>query len=145
DVQDFVARAHVVVIGLARRAFLVVVFASVAGEDAIPAAVFVVDEMRPRVFPQAPVPIPIFFFAGAVRQQRRARQRFGLHPVVLVVVADRTIGREAIAQAAVLVVPRTRDRGVEEVPRSGQHPVGLAMPAHDQQQLGPLGLVAGLE
>src|SRR6185312_7539274 len=139
------ARAHVVVVGLAGRAFFVVDLAAVAGEDTVPAAVFVVDEMRPRVFPQAPVPVPVLVLAGARRQQRRAGQRFGLHPVVFVIVADRAVWREAVTQPAVLTVPRACNGGVEQVPRGREQPVRVAMTGHDQQQLGPFGLMAGLE
>src|SRR5205085_6162289 len=57
-VQHVVARAHGVVVSLAGGTFLVAVLAVAAIEDAVPGAVLVVDEMPPRVFPQALVPVP---------------------------------------------------------------------------------------
>src|SRR5690606_5377671 len=89
--QHFVARAHGVVVGLARRALLVAEPGVVRAEDAVPGAVPVVDEVGPAVAPQPLVPVPVPRLAGALRQQRGGGQRLGLHPEVLVGVVHRTI------------------------------------------------------
>ena len=104
-VEHLVAGTHGVVIGLAGGAFLVVVLAIVGVENPIPGTMRVVDEVFPRIRPQLVVPAPVGVIAGAGGQQRGGRQRFGLHPEILVVVADGAVGREAVVQAAPLRIP----------------------------------------
>src|SRR6185437_12773457 len=150
QLQQLVAGAHGVVVHLAGRALLVAVFAVVDREDAVPGAVLVVDEVLPRVSPQLVVPRGIAGVAAACVQQGGGGERFGLHPEVLVVVAHAAVGGEAVAEAAMGVVPGVFHCGVEQVARGGQQPVFLAVALQQQrfeaqQQLGPLGLVAGLE
>src|ERR1700754_4474833 len=84
--HHLVARAHRVIVGLARGALLVVVFFVVAVEDAVPRAVLVVDEVFPAVCPDLLVPLVVLLLAGGFEQQLRGAQRLGLHPEVLVVV-----------------------------------------------------------
>lgn len=104
-VQDFVARAHGVVIGLTRRAFLIAVLAVVRIQDAIPRAILMVDHVRPRIGPQRVVPLPVAIVAAALRQQCSSGQRLGLHPEILVVVADIAFRVEAVIQPAALRIP----------------------------------------
>src|SRR5690349_11639813 len=109
--EHFVAGAHGVVVDLAGRAFLVVVLAVVVGEDAVPRAMLVVDEMLPRIGPYPLVPLVILPQPRTRVQQSRGGQRFGLHPEVLVRVADAAVGREAVVDAAVFRVPGAHQRG----------------------------------
>ncbi|EKQ64810.1 5-methyltetrahydrofolate-homocysteine methyltransferase [Xanthomonas citri pv. malvacearum str. GSPB1386] len=104
-VQDFVARAHGVVIGLTRRAFLIAVLAVVRIQDAIPRAILMVDHVRPRIGPQLVVPLPVAIVAAALRKQCSSGQRLGLHPEILVVVADIAVRVEAVIQPTALRVP----------------------------------------
>ena len=121
---------------------------------------FVVDHVRPCVGPQVFVPVPVFLFVETRAQQRGGGQRFGLHPEILVVVADEAVPadrcavharlparlrREAVVHAAALGVPGPRHRVVEQVARHRCEPIGGDVAVEDQQQLGPFGLVAGLE
>ena len=133
------------VIGLAGRAFLVAVGLVVAAQDAVPGAVALVDQMLPAVLPQLLVGLPIALLAGARGQHGGGGQRFGLYPVVLVGVVERAVAVEAIDHAAVFVIPGLRERVIEKLLRLGQVPRLGRVAFQDQQQLGPFGLVAGLE
>ncbi len=68
----------------------------------------------PSVAPQAFVPVPIACIAGVLRETRSGGERFCLDPEILVVVADRAVRREAVAQAAV------RDHAVEQLLRGAR-------------------------
>src|SRR5471032_788614 len=149
DVERFVAGAHGVVIDLAGRAFLVAQFAVVLAEHAIPRAVLVVDHVLPAVRPDALIPGPVLRVAAARGQQRGRGQALGLHPEIFVAVADAAVRREAVADAAVVLVPGDVHGRVEQLQGARQQPVGRAAQVlfvtfHDQQQLGPFGQVAGL-
>ena len=144
-VQHLVARAHRVVVGLAGRALFVAVLAVVAGQDAVPRAVFVIDEMRPAIAPELVVAVPEALAARARAEQRGGGEAFGLHPEVFVVVADGVVGAEAVVQAAVAAVPGAVEAGVEEFDGARREPRQRAMAFENQQQLGPFGLMAGLE
>ncbi|MDT4837597.1 hypothetical protein FQZ97_713340 [compost metagenome] len=144
------ARAHRVVIGLAGRAFLVADLRVLRREDAIPRPVCVVDEVVPAVGPDPVVPVPVAGIARAHREQGGGGEAFGLHPEVLVAIAHRAIGTEAVDQPAVRRVPPALHRGVEEMACTRNDPfgarrVGAQVALELQQQLGPLGEVAGLE
>src|SRR5580698_7410784 len=104
-VQDFVARAHRVIVGLAGGAFFVAVFAVVAREDPVPRAMLVIHEMLPAIAPEFVVAIPETLAPRAFAEQRGGGEGFGLHPEVFVVVADGIVGAETVVQAAVLVIP----------------------------------------
>ena len=104
-----------------------------------------IDEMRPAVAPNFVVPVPKPLAARAVREQRGGGERLRLHPEVLVVIADLAVGTEAVAQAAVLVVPGVRERRVEQLDGARHEPGQRPMPLEDQQQLGPFRLVPRLE
>ncbi|CAM2147777.1 hypothetical protein PT2222_10287 [Paraburkholderia tropica] len=144
-VQDFVARAHGVIVGLAGRALFVAVLAVVAGEDAIPRAIAMIDEMLPAVAPDLVVPVPEALVAGALAEQRGGGEGLGLDPEILVVIADGVVGPEAVVEAAVIVVPGVHHGRVEQLDRARQQPRQRTMTFENQQQLGPLGLVARLE
>ena len=143
--MHLVARAHGVVVGLAGRALLVAELGVVRTEDAVPGPVPVVDEMGPAVVPQPVVPVPVPRFPGARRQQGGGSQGLGLHPEVLVGVVHRTIRIVAVDQAPVHRIPGHGHRAVEQLAGAWQAPVGRRVAVQDQQQLGPFGLVPGLE
>ena len=83
--------------------------------------------------------------AGPGRQQCRCRKALGLDPEILVAVTDRAVRGKAVADATMLVIPRPLERGIEQALGGRQPPRRGAMALQDQQQLGPLGLMAGLE
>lgn len=81
-----------------------------------------VDEVIPGVAPQAFVPVPIARIAGVLRETRGSGERFGLYPEILVVVADRAVRREAVAQSAVRIVPGAFDGAIEQLLRRYREP-----------------------
>ena len=85
-------------------------------------------------------------FAGAQRQQRGGREALGLHPEILVAVADRCRPARSRSRCRHARRPRpARARCRTAACAVGSSHVGGAMALQDQQQLGPFGLMAGLE
>ena len=96
------------IVYLAGWAFFVAVPMIVPAEDSEPGTILVVNEVFPAVRPNPLVPVPEESLSRASSEQRRGRKRFGLDPKVLVTVANRAIGSEAIIEATALIIPSLR-------------------------------------
>src|SRR5882672_1233481 len=144
-VHDVVTRAHVVIVDLSRRAFLVGGLVIVCAEDTKPRAVFVIDKKLPAISPEAFVPGPVPLMTRCFGKQRSRGQALRLHPVILLAIADRAIGRKAVRNAAVLRVP-CGVHGRAEEKTSAAHAVGIdTMAIQKHEQFGPFSEMTRLE
>src|SRR4051794_12790487 len=141
--QGLVGGAQRVIVGLGRRALQVVVPPPVGREHAVPAAALHVDEVPPGVGPEPVVVLPEPLLARADGERRRGGERLAVDPVVLVEVMERAVRPEAVVQPTVLEVGAPGQRRLVEMPGTRQEPVCRPVPLQDEQQLGPLGEVAG--
>src|SRR5262245_53671413 len=117
-----VAGADVVVVHLSGGTLFAREPKVVGRQDTKPRAVAVVDEVMPAIVPDALVPVPITCVAAAYGEIGCGSERLGLHPVVLVSVADRGVGRKSIVQSTVDAVPGDVHSTIEQLARARHVP-----------------------
>src|SRR3546814_9184373 len=76
----------------------IVVLAVVARQDAEPGAILVIHHVVPAIAPEALVPRAVARLSGRQLEQLGRREALGLHPEILVAVADAALGIEAVAE-----------------------------------------------